>query len=459
MWYQNGIGGSEWLPASSGRRRWFVLFVARGCGLVPLLLLALLAAPTPVAAQRAADRVLASVFVPTLSDSVVPPDSTTPETTVELAPTRPWGTWSYATGDWGGVRTSLEQSGVSLSGSYVYDLSSVARGGLRRGTIGRGLLDLGLSADLEKLFGLHGGALFLGFHSHGGPNGSDYTGDAQAYSNVDAQKFAQIAEVFYEQQFFGERLRIKLGQVDANSEFAVAATAGEFINASAGFSPTIFGLPTYPEPTPSVNAFVSPFTWLSLSGGLYRGPLATAAAPSSATGALFGIGEIAGQWAGGDHERNGRIGLGYWEHDGYAPLFSGGVQRTPSGWYATLEQRLTGKAAAEDAAATGLSIFAKYGRADDRVSDFGQHFMLGLVQETPLGLEGHAAGVMVSAVDLSDQAAAGYARNETTMEAFYRWPALGFLVLRPDLQYIVSPSGAARVPDALVGTLRMEVAF
>jgi porin len=390
---------------------------------------------------------------------VAPAESTVTEAPVEPVPSQPWGSWAVATGDWGGVRTSLELAGIAVSGSYTYDASSVVRGGLRRGTIGRGLLDLGLSADLEKLAGLRGGSLFIGFHSHGGPNGSDYTGDAQAYSNVDAQKFAQIAEVFYEQQLFGERLRIKLGQVDANSEFAVAATAGEFINASAGFSPTIFGLPTYPDPTPSVNAFVHPVGWLSVSGGLYRGPLAPSGATPSSSGALFGVGEIAGAWTGSEHARDGRIGIGYWAHDGYAPVFAGGMQKAPSGWYATLEQRLSGQQATEEAGATGLTLFAKYGRADDRVSDFAQHFMLGLVEESPFGLGGHAAGIMVSAVDLSDQPAAGYARNETIIETFYRWPALGFLTFRPDLQYIVSPSGAINVPDAAVGTLRVEVAF
>jgi carbohydrate-selective porin OprB len=135
------------------------------------------------------------------------------------------------------------------------------------------------------------------------------------------------------------------------------------------------------------------------------------------------------------------------------------MQKSPNGWYAVLEQRLTGQEGSDEAGPSGLTLFAKYGRADERTSDFAQHVMLGVVQETPLGLGGHAAGLMFSAVDLSDDPAAGYARNETTIEAFYRWPTLGFLTLRPDVQYIASPAGTARIRDALVGTLRMEVAF
>lgn len=459
MWCLTGSGASVQVPALAGQRRWFALFLARGSalGLGHLAILSLLIGATPATAQEAPNRVLATAFRPTPSDSLLPADSTDGHLGQDPRAGKPWGAWSFATGDWGGARTNLEATGIVVTGSYTYDASSVLRGGLRRGTVGRGLLDLGISGDLEKLAGLGGASLFFGFHSHGGPNGSDYTGDVQAYSNVDAQKFAQIAEVFYEQRLFGDGLRVKLGQVDANSEFAVAATAGEFINASAGFSPTIYGLPTYPDPMPSLNAFVHPLAWLALGGGVYRGPLATSAT-SPGTGALFGIGEIDGNWAVGGLKA-GRVGIGYWGHNGYAPLFAGGVQKAPTGWYATLEQRLTGREATDNAGAVGLTVFAKYGRADDRISDFAQHFMLGLVQVSPFGVDGHAAGIMVSAVDLSDQAAAGHRGNETTLEAFYRWPALGFLTLRPDLQYIASPSGAPDVANAVVGTLRVEVAF
>jgi carbohydrate-selective porin OprB len=42
---------------------------------------------------------------------------------------------------------------------------------------------------------------------------------------------------------------------------------------------------------------------------------------------------------------------------------------------------------------------------------------------------------------------------------FYRFPAAGFLMLRPDVQYIVHPSGSEWMSDALVGSLRFETAF
>jgi len=70
-----------------------------------------------------------------------------------------------------------------------------------------------------------------------------------------------------------------------------------------------------------------------------------------------------------------------------------------------------------------------------------------------------AAGVMLSFVDLSDAPGAGFGGDETAIEMFYRFQLTPFLCLKPDVQYIVDPSGDRGLADALVGTLRVEVTF
>jgi carbohydrate-selective porin OprB len=390
---------------------------------------------------------------PSLEDSLVPVARPAEAGAVQPAP-RSWSTWAQATGGWGGLRPQLTLAGLTLEASYVYDLSGNARGGVSRGTASRGLLSAGVTADLEAMMGLQGGTVFAGLLGWGGSNGSGLTGDFQAFSNIDAEHFLHLAEAWYEQRLAGDRVRFKAGQVDANSEFAVVEPAGEFLNASGGFSPTIYALPTYPEPSPSVSAFVRPTGWLGLSAGLFRGSLARASRPGAPTGAAFVIAEAAGSWSGG------RLSLGYWQHPGgYAERFAGGYGRAPRGVYLAVDQRLSGAAGTEERGARGLVVFAKYGRADDRISAAGQHLMLGVVSEAPLGREREATGLMVSHVDLSDDPGAGLAGNETAMELFYRVPAMGFLTLRPDVQLIVRPSGDLRLGNALVGTLRAEVAF
>lgn len=106
-----------------------------------------------------------------------------------------------------------------------------------------------------------------------GRNGSDDAGDFQGFSNIDADRdFFQASEYWWKQRLFGDKLRIKVGKAAANSEFAFVASAGDFINLSAGFSPTIFLLPSYPEPALGVNAFVYPTDWFYLARIIHEGP-------------------------------------------------------------------------------------------------------------------------------------------------------------------------------------------
>ncbi|WP_082769032.1 carbohydrate porin [Paraglaciecola hydrolytica] len=51
------------------------------------------------------------------------------------------------------------------------------------------------------------------------------------------------------------------------------------------------------------------------------------------------------------------------------------------------------------------------------------------------------------------------ASSETAVELFYHWPLNKNLVLKPDLQYIISPSGNHKINNALVFTLRLELNF
>ena len=63
--------------------------------------------------------------------------------------------------------------------------------------------------------------------------------------NADADGRTQIAELWYQQLFLDQKVRVKVGK-DANSEFAVPQNGVAFLNSSFGHSPTI-AMPTYPD--------------------------------------------------------------------------------------------------------------------------------------------------------------------------------------------------------------------
>lgn len=75
------------------------------------------------------------------------------------------------------------------------------------------------------------------------------------------------------------------------------------------------------------------------------------------------------------------------------------------------------------------------------------------------GRDSDALSLSVAHLDLSDDAAAGFARDETAFEVNYKMQLTPCCVLRPCLHYIARPSGDPGIDDAVVGMLRIEANF
>ncbi len=356
-----------------------------------------------------------------------------------------------------GLLGRLEENGIVPEAHLAWDSSRVVDGGVRERWTSRWLLQVGASFDLDELAGWKGGTFYAGFHVHRGRDGSLDAGDIQAYSNIDADRFTEVDELWLEQELLDGRLRLKVGRVDANSEFACLEAAGDFLNSSAGFSPTILALPTYPDPEPGVNVFVKVSPRVSVGAGVYRSPLARRTLTLTPD-ERFAIAEVKVRWEAGG---GGVLGVGGWHETGTLERFDGGVEDGTSGAYAVLEQRLWAAGGTDEEPVRALTLFAQYGSADEDVGEFGHHYGIGLLWKAPLpGRPGDVAGLMVSRVDLSDVPAAGFPDDETAWEAFWSFEVTPWLRLQPDVQYIQHPSGGADgVDDALVGTLRVLVDF
>jgi porin len=345
------------------------------------------------------------------------------------------------------------------------DPSTNMSGGTRRGATIRVPFQAAFDVDAERLFGWRGGRLHAGVQALEGRNATDeLVGDLQGFNNVDSNRFRQLSELWLEQRLFGDRLRVKVGKADANADFARVEASGEFLNSSAGYSPTIQGFPSYPDPAMSVSALASPARWLALGAGLFdgathegchgrtgnRGLSTFLGAPS----ASFVVGEIGVRHA--LRGRAGRVSLGAWKHTGSFERFEGGTQRGTSGLYAVVEQRVHQEPVDES---QGLSVFVQLGSADARVAEIDQHLALGLSASGPLpGRDRDVVGLMLTSVTLSAHCATpGRSRRESVIELFYGLALRPWLVLKPDLQYILNP-GAAGSRAALVATLRVTLA-
>lgn len=366
--------------------------------------------------------------------------------------------WDRVTGDWGGARTKMEQAGLTLEASFTADWFGVLDGGVRRSSETMTIADLNLTLDLETVAGWQGASVFADLYWTDGDSISALAGDVQGVSNIEADNRFQLAELWYEQVMFDGALRLKVGKIEANSEFAFVDAAGEFINSSAGFSPTLIALPTFPDPSTGIILSWSPNDRFSLTAGFMDG----AATVDGVTTGDLGPSTFFDDDVSDDYvwmlEANlswdgGRAGVGVWHHTGDFARFSGGMDDGATGFYALAEHRVWSPG--DD---RGIDLFAQFGLADDEVSEVEYHLSLGAAWWGPFeGRPGDSVGLYASTAFMSEPA--GFTDDETVIELYYNFQVTPAVAIKPDIQYVIDPGGSSAVDDALVAGVRVQVTF
>lgn len=360
-----------------------------------------------------------------------------------------------------------EPEGVEVNGSWIGEYNTVLSGGIDQQGGVRHLLTIDATIDLESLLGLERTTVFAQLlHAEPGTGGgSADAGDLQVFSNIEIDRsFTAIHELWIEHEIETANLRIKAGKVDANSEFAAVDMLAGFSNSSAGFSPTIFALPSYPDPAFSLNAFWSPSDSLTLKYGFYDGALGAdgVLTGSRGPGSFFGddrsndwfhIAQADLRW--GQHNGGG-LSLGAWYHTGTFDRFDGAPGQSTGGLFATAHQTLWRDTGSDRTIELGL----QYAWSDPEISEIEHHAGIGLVAHAPIPSRSNdEAGLYLSWIDLSDEPGAGFARNETAIDLYYAIALHPNATLRPEVQYILNPSGDPMLDDALVLGVRLELSF
>jgi porin len=391
-----------------------------------------------------------------------------------------WWERDRLTGDWWGGRTWLEERGVDVNGSFTLEWWSVWAGGVRNVASTRTVVDVNVRFDLERLAGWTGGSAFVDAYSTDGRGQGD-VGDFQGASYIETdENDDQIGEVWVQQVAWDGRLRVKAGKIDAASEFGFVDAAGGFSNASSGYSPTIVGLPSYPDPAFGVVGQVMLEGDWSLSVGGFDGAGAADGVRTGGHGVRtlvsddlsddwWVVAEAGKAWAvGGDARRRGRAAVGVAWHSGRfdrigaEPDAEGNVA-TAAGLgsvYGLAEQRVAAWGegnGGEDGPGPGLDVFAQVGWAEDDAAEAVVHAGVGARVVGPMASRPEdMTGVYVSWVDLNDD---GFVEDETVIEVFYSIAVTGSIRVKPDVQVIFNPGGYDDLDTAVVGALLVEVAF
>lgn len=269
----------------------------------------------------------------------------------------------------------LNEHGIAPQGVVIFDWSKTLRADQDSGRgFGRYSFDLLVPVDGKKLFGLNGSAGMVRLKHHINVFGETYEGSAQLYSNIDASSRTTLYEIWFEQRLMSDKLRFKAGKMDANTEFAAVQNAGDFLNSSMGYSPTIVTFPTYPEPKPGVAAFMHARGGYTLGLGVFD---------TSGSNALSII-EPGRNWNLGKLEHPGRASFGYWRLDGSVTRFDDSQTSSAQGFYSVVEQSVLRQPLVQDHGERRVSTFLQLGWAEGRVSGFTRHIGGGAILEGPL---------------------------------------------------------------------------
>lgn len=378
--------------------------------------------------------------------------------------------WDRVTGDWGGARTKLEDHGITFNGSFTYHFNSVVKGGVNERSGGRHLWDFNVNFDFEKMMDWKGGSAFVDFQSSDDKGRIGDAGSFQVPGNIDyGRNIDEVGEAWVQQKLFDDVLRIKVGKIDANSEFAFVNAAGDFLNAVAAFSPTMLQFPTVPAQATGIVAYVYPTERCYIGGGFFdgatqdgirtggRGPADFFSDARSTS--WYWVGEAGCSWT-FESLGDGRFAVGGWHATGEFARFDGDIENGTEGAYALVEQQLWRLGEDDENKCRGVFAFAQYGWADKDVSLIGQHFGAGVAMKGVCKSRcGDGMGFYWSMADASKGALTGADRDEHAFEVYYKFQITPWVYVQPDVQYFIHPSGRSGIEDSTVLGVQVGVAF
>ncbi|MCS7063639.1 MAG: carbohydrate porin [Methylacidiphilales bacterium] len=422
----------------------------------------------------------------------------------------------YLFDDCKGIRPKLSEKGLEFTFNYTGEIFSNLSGGLsgRTGSVYTGLWEMGAEIDAEKLFNWQGGkARLSSFYSHGSSLTQKYLGDLNTVSNIDDYDSLSLFELWIEQNFFEDKLSIRVGQMAADEEFLQNEYSSYLINAAFGW-PTVITANAKETPAYGMAGLGARIggRWgehFDFKVGIYEGLVDTVDAEGRSLNphnvrwrlddeeGLFIISEISFKFDDTDEPRGlrGDYRLGYWRHTGrhndlrfdtagFSLADDGGITGNPvtgipksysfnHGFYWSFGQMIyrevNGKSSNE-----GLGFFFRGGLCPEKnrslvpyAFDFGwaykglfsnrsedwlvMGYTIAFISDELRELENDRETLTGEEVPKSS--------FEGVWEMSYLLQVNPYFSLQPCLQYIVNPGGFKDREDAVVVGLRLALSF
>jgi porin len=374
-----------------------------------------------------------------------------------------------------GVRNQLDLLGVTLQLFYNQYLAWKPRGGVDTDstTGSSGSYDFFTRVDAQELVGWPGLSMLLHVK---GQYDDNVNGEVGALSDpIDDADFDEgiyVDELWLEQSLLSDRLRLRLGFLEAQTLYDRNAYANsedtQFMNTSFDNDPLV------PLPNGLGAALIAnPTDGLALALGVADADNTPRHAGFDT--AFDGVNSLdlhleatlRTQLPCGERALPGALRLGAYR-DGRRRTVFGRVDadgdpdtsRGHWGAWLSLDQAVTRE---DDRSEQGLGIFARVGYADEDVSRIEWFWSvgaayLGPIPGRPSDVLG-VAGYQGIASDRYQKTVESDFDGEAAIEVYYRTQVLPWLAVTPDFQYVFDPGGIEGTRDAIVTVLRLRVSF
>jgi porin len=395
-------------------------------------------------------------------------------------------------GDWLGLRTELEDWGITPTVTFVSDIAGNPVGGRSQGLTEADNLGLDLFFDLNKIVGLEGGSFLVSMSQRNGESlSAKRVGNVFTIQQVYGGQTFHLIDVDYKQKFLDGRVETSLGRIGAGDDFLVSPYNYLFMQNGFDGNPVgIFfnspGMTAYPNATWGARIKVKPTQRTYIMGGVYNGDPSIRdidhnGADMSMNGPVFVIGEAGYQLNGlpGDSRRLGNYKVGSWydnseftDYNSVGLGQSAGTKRGNYGFYTLFDQVLV--PFGELDSNRGFGIFGSFMVApDESVSQMPYFFTAGVAcrgifESRPIDTAGFGIVYGSFSSDLSNaqqreqqlDPAVGVQDYETVLEWTYRFNfRKGAVFFQPDLQYVINPGGTGQINDALVLGCQLGINF
>lgn len=346
--------------------------------------------------------------------------------------------------------------------AFSYDIASTSDaiadigGGLKRG--GRIMHNIDLTAGWD---GQNGWSAFgYVLEDFNGGFSSNYAGDAQTVSNIDADPGLRLFEAWVKKSSADDKASVTFGLINLNGIFDVQDVGGVFLNSSHGIGPD------YSQAGPSifpVSALGAVGQWrlddhFAVRAGVFDGVPGDANDDRKFVYVRLGKDEGAHVVAEGEYDFDGgAVKLGHWQGTVAQTTLDGLGVKKPQGTYGQVQFTFV-KGKDDD---HGLKGWVRAGQAEGQVLDLDRYTGGGVVLTgTFKGRDDDVAGLAVARAHWGAPyraLQAGPVAEETTWEASYQAAIRPGISLQPDIQYVTHPGGDYAVKNAVVVALRLKI--